>query len=1363
VITLIMLAVITFMTVTFLVLSHRERGAVTTTTDQATAKLAADSALARAESEILSHIIGLSNDQHFDLTVSTNFINGAGYDPANNGDYRTNVNYSYLLDKTALGQIDLLHVLTNLLLNPRPPVIITNPGAAGGQDFRFYLDLNRNGKYETNGFLPAISPILGSPFFHAISGLPTNQLGNVLSNQFVGDPEWIGVLEYPNLPHSADNKFVSRYAYVVAPAGKTLDVNYIHNEARSATLAGSGNVITPANEAFTRNQGVGTWEINLAAFLADLNTNQWYWNIGLQYTNLQNNSAPFNSGYAFDDARALLRYRYGSSNFLNLSAASVLFTNNAVKLRDDNIDEYSDGPLMGTNLWLFENPIDPVKTPWSGSDTPNHYFTPGEFFDDAKSTSDSPPHFVDRLSAAGAQVDSYNRYTFYRMLAQLGTDSEPERDKININYANADANGNLVVGMETNLLSWNPSNFFNVAADRLLRTNTSVWLESTNQADRQNFYLTFGISNSFGLSRDFGMITNAGNGIPIFSRFSYRDLDNVLRTNTSFGYTPGMHRLLQVMANVFDAANSNNVIRTNLVQAPTVWRPIFRRNPGNVVTNVFIVGYKEVVNFQQGQARLLASPFGANPFQFSMVDLENDLDRQRLLPLGLSLQADRNEFMVQGIPLVIGAKKGLPNFNQFVLQNAVTVTRKLNFHRLTGSPNPSFETNQLYTLSITNAFGAQAWNSYLTNFSRPQNAVTLTMAGDVLLIVTNEFGTIYYSSNNSFTGFPLSNHVAFLRQTNITDWPAFVSAEVSQGSFITPLMTNYVYLPETTYLFDRNMFVTSAIPGAVDSFPVPHWWLYMKIQLRYMLVDNASGRVLDYANLKSSETPINIMQLLAAKSRCDDYLAQGGSLDEGGLWCTNRYGNPYATNGPNVVENIFSPTYGIINQIEVSSGQLGTKASFLWQFSNGGGEGESGADNFYQRLAGSLVDSKDPKDIDFSTPFNPTRKFSQQIRWAANDPLVHYTIPDLIDQFGSTNTISYTDQRKGTPDVILQGTNVLSKHFRPWPSIALSTVNNPEPGADPNTYNIAVKDPLITRSDDWQFPTTSLPNVGWLGRVHRGSPWQTIYLKASDDIPNYPKWSGDTNGVGQNSRFGAITYPDAYFMGRPANDRLLFDIFTTAIHENATRGQLSVNQTNLAAWSAVLSGVNVVSNWIANGVVNFTNVAIQPAGVYQQANPPPVVRIVAGINNARLNGSIIKNQRSPNFVTLTTNVFLNQVFAHKGDLLAAPELTEASPFMDTNQLKTASAAGLTDTMLEAIPQQIMSLLNLSHSPRFVIYAYGQTLHPANNSIYTGTGFRGLCTNYQVTAETATRAVVHVEGPPSSPHLVIEQFNVLPPD
>ena len=38
-------------------------------------------------------------------------------------------------------------------------------------------------------------------------------------------------------------------------------------------------------------------------------------------------------------------------------------------------------------------------------------------------------------------------------------------------------------------------------------------------------------------------------------------------------------------------------------------------------------------------------------------------------------------------------------------------------------------------------------------------------------------------------------------------------------------------------------------------------------------------------------------------------------------------------------------------------------------------------------------------------------------------------------------------------------------------------------------------------------------------------------------------------------------------------------MFTTALNDNATRGQLSINQPpNLAAWSAVLSGVIVLTN-----------------------------------------------------------------------------------------------------------------------------------------------------------------------------------------
>lgn len=37
----------------------------------------------------------------------------------------------------------------------------------------------------------------------------------------------------------------------------------------------------------------------------------------------------------------------------------------------------------------------------------------------------------------------------------------------------------------------------------------------------------------------------------------------------------------------------------------------------------------------------------------------------------------------------------------------------------------------------------------------------------------------------------------------------------------------------------------------------------------------------------------------------------------------------------------------------------------------------------------------------------------------------------------------------------------------------------------------------IRSSDDWDFSSEPVLNLGWLDRVHRGTPWQTIYFDAS--------------------------------------------------------------------------------------------------------------------------------------------------------------------------------------------------------------------------------------------------------------------------
>ena len=61
-----------------------------------------------------------------------------------------------------------------------------------------------------------------------------------------------------------------------------------------------------------------------------------------------------------------------------------------------------------------------------------------------------------------------------------------------------------------------------------------------------------------------------------------------------------------------------------------------------------------------------------------------------------------------------------------------------------------------------------------------------------------------------------------------------------------------------------------------------------------------------------------------------------------------------------------------------------------------------------------------------------------------------------------------------------------------------------------------------------------------------------------------------------------------------------------------------------------------------------------------------------------------------------------------------------------------------------------------------VFAY-QTLRPAANSVVPSGPFAGLCENYQIAAETVIRAVVRVEGAPDNPRVVVEDYNVLPPD
>jgi hypothetical protein len=1283
VITLIMLAVITTLAVAFLATSRRERASVVVTADLTGAKLAADTALARAQAEVIGRIIATGNPWNYDLLVSTN-IDGAITNPA------------------AFTRA----VITNLFFDPRPPVFVnTNPvDRPPGYEFRYFLDFNRNREYDTNGIAPERDN-LGNVIVDPASNLE-------VTNAFVGDPEWIGMLDRPGFNHSGSNRFLYRYAYLVAPAGKSLDANFIHNHAK--------NTLTN-QDGFLRNQGHGSWELNLAASLRDLNTNAWS-----AYNYVTNLGTPSGAGdRTFGDALSLLNHRY-NGGFVNLRNATTelgLGAAEAINFEESAIDAYANGPLMSSALFSLSAPGDnpslgggAAAAHWPGSMNPNGFYDVQELFD----LSLAAPvftNFVTNLVSIGTNLSTYNRYTIYRLLAQLGVDSEESslRGKININFDNDNPAG-------TNTFRhWRADRFFMLTANRLL-----------------NAEYNFGVTN-----------------IWVFSA-----------TNNTVRYRQDVHRLLQLVANIWDAttnSNSGGNPATSGVH-PTVFRPQFQVVGGNV----FITNYVE----ETGVA------FLGNPW----LDPHNPADR-------LALQGNANA-NVYGVPLVVGAKKfnygtnytGYPSFNEFTLESLIEITRKVEVRR-PATNAPINQTNQLLIVGITNTFGIEAWNSYLRAFP---NTLEVRVTNIATILLTNRAGAVIWPAAGNPQTVTLTQPMPYV--TNF--WLGNPPNVASPSPYYVVRLTNN-FLPASKY------FVTppSAVVGHFMSltnppfpsqigyepelglFPVPDWVLTVSNRLVYVVIDVAAQRVVDFVNIDQFETRVD---LLDALNNPNGVLGDPGIVTQ--LWNTNR-----------TSASLNTPPSGILTQIRISRAEAGASGSppepdqTLWRNYNSSGFQPQPVKQqvdrfryFYGLTPYYFPNTQLAPTNRYQAGFTPTRRILVSSSWQVNDPLVHYTAQDLFDPNRSitTNTVPrvldpYTNSNLG----------LLNKRYSPWGGNRLVGGQPSASGGSPLDYDPAYKDPGVRQSDDWLFPTNKFPNLGWLGRVHRGTPWQTFYLKAAAANPN-------TTPPGENWRDWAGS-----IRSHPTNDWKLIDLFTVAPNDHANRGRLSINQTNLAAWSAVLGGMLVLSNRVdfdfalKDAATAFDDWTIEPAS-------SQLTQIVATINFTRAN-------QVNGFVELgASGFYTNQftgVFTNIGQFLAVPELslgnlgslayvgtypngywTGASPYLNLgnpaggqNGARGNINLGLTDLAVERIPQQLLSLVKVEEEPRVAIYAFGQSLKPAPASLVLAPGPEFLlCTNYQIAGEVATRTVLRFERRvPRDPatgvalatnyQAVVESYNVLP--
>ncbi len=1351
VITLIMLSVTLVMAVAFLALAKRERGSVSTATDTAVARLAAASAVANAQVQIVAGILsgfnGLdsTNAYNLHLLVSTNYINPLGFNP-NGGTYGspspTNVNYDHLLNGNPLSQGQFVQNVANLWFLPRPPVMTTvDTGDPAG---RFYLDLNENGRYDTNYYGPDFdangNPLPGAYYLHT------------------GDPEWIGVLEHPDAPHGPNNHFVSRYAFIAVPAGNALDINYLHNQAL--------NPINPSlitSDGYFRNQGVGSWEINLAAFLADLNTNlnMWGESVGsgvsapaasggyYQY----NEPSGQNRGHAFDDARALLAYRYYDTS---LPSAANVFAAAPAVFPFSGIDDYSRGPLQTNVDYFLPPPID-TSVAWSGADNTNHYFTPGDFFDGSK-LGNGLGTFTNRLRNAGTNADTYDRYTFYRMLDQLGSDSSPDDGRLNLNYCNVNTNfynrrvgadfgvvtnaANVVPGMETNLLRWQPLDFFLAASDQMLRLYSSNWWSANSNA----FINTFNVTAPFS-------ITN----IPVL-------------VSNRFVYTPAVNRLLQLAANIYDATTNGN---NNL---PHAFRPLFRRTGVN--NDIYIIGYAPVTPAVGAGISQLATPYD--------VTYLNGLTQA-------PIQDANGPVNVYGVPWIIGAKKGLPSFNQFYLTNAVQITRQMMFTSPNGrvnGPNPfmtgsPYTAYQRYLMGFNIGLGVSFWNPY-TNAYNPLSGKLTVYANDLIntALTPSTNSGISWSTNCTFylTNYSGSAGVSLGSWTN-TQWYASTPPAVYNPGACT-VNANWALTyptPQGVYRFGSaygSLFPQEFDPPGSSTYTawettipalpqLPNFGMAMTNRLQAYILDG-SNNVIDYVQLRDPSTVTNLGPAMA-----DPPAANGGTY---WLWSANSNANWNAS---------LATSYGVYDQWAVSGGvRPGTAGPPLPP-----GAGPNGWASPKDFLPQSLVDIATTANLPmvealffnaFFTPtgfyniygvsgynlqksiqaaYTPTRVVEAAFLLQANDPMVHYLASDLNSQLGASTlwgngaswpngVWKHVDDLKNS--LIPTPPPVPGNRYQPWGTTETAPNTAAAGGSgDLNGSNLAYKDPLCSASDNWDFPTNLYPTVGWLGRVHRGTPWQTVYLKSMDVLtngsipPNVGSnwWAGWTGDIQQDYKTGQFIEAAR---SAPVQDRLLFDIFTTRLNDNSVRGTLPVNagtgrpDGGLADWSALFSGMVALSGTASAP----TPQVINPAGV--DAVDSPLWQIVNGPTNG---------------INATRANMPFQSFTHVGQILATPALSTLSPF-----LSGSPANGVNDEMYEWLPQQMMGLVRGTEQ-RYVLYCYGQALRPApNGTVLSGGPYFQLVTNYQVVAESVVRAVVRVDqANTSQPHAVVESYNVLPPN
>ena len=750
---------------------------------------------------------------------------------------------------------------------------------------------------------------------------------------------------------------------------------------------------------------------------------------------------------------------------------------------------------------------------------------------------------------------------------------------------------------------------------------------------------------------------NTSDPLGFFTNVASRLLSSQLNVNLTHiqvyptnQYTPAVHRLLQVTANIYDATTTNFY--------PSVFRPLFWKTnelngSGILQTDVYVAGYQYVPE--------PLSPSG--PVIFSPPTDAGDPS----IPFGLSITNN-----IYDVPWVLGVKKGLPNFNALELDNCFFIERRLQFNRNSSAPSNgpfpfgrTYTTNQMYVMGISNSFAAEDWNSYAENYN---NQVTIVAQDELSVGLTNGAGV---TIANAFVTNGIEMVSAWPGESFILPFGTNTTVPQNLGFIPLPSPNNlyvYYYTPSPVelggYIFQGPCFIpqSSDPSNFLDNgiLPLPHFGLTVTNHLwAYILDTDSNGNVhlLDYVQLGSMNNSLDVSSAIA-------------DPNNSGLWSTNTDydysgGEPYGVN----IQYLVSSIGGTVPIVDNDGG--------IWTTTPVPGSGGQTAPQIQQAYFSAFFSASDEApyggeivsnlSLSVPAPFSPTRTIVQRMVYQANDPLVHYLTSDLNDfADDASNRVSIA-----TPPPGIKYIGQLSDRYMPWGvagNLAKITYENVPP--DSNPYNLAYKDPSVMSADSWAFPTNESLNASWLGQVHRGTPWQTIFLKSTNilslvDVPfltgfaTWQLWTGDLNPA------------DAASMA-PAQDwhvaSLLASLFNTNTSNYASL--FSVNDGNSSDWDNLLNGMTVLTNDLNDFVIEFTHMP-QFTTIAISSNSTQAATIASAIESTR-------------------GALPLQLFTDKGDIFSVPQLSDASPYLNVDLAQVQH--GISDQAYEAIPSQLLPLL-----------------------------------------------------------------------